>query len=119
MTERIQLNDDQRQALLNPKNLPTTIQVNKKEYAPQRPIDAGYKGAVWQVHDEFSRPRALKLCIYNDYQERSYIQEVLRAAALEPYREFARLLTLAWSISPWALFQRNVSLLSLRNGSTV
>ena len=89
MTKRIQLSDELRLALLNPENLPSTILVNLKSYTPEKPIKAGFKGAVWRVRDEFGRRRALKLCIYEDYQDRSYLQELSRASALDPYQEFA------------------------------
>ncbi|MDE3258371.1 MAG: protein kinase [Gemmatimonadota bacterium] len=89
MNERIQLSDEQRECLLDPNNLPTSICVNGKEYSPERPEKAGYKGAIWKVRDEFSRIRALKLCIYEDYQDRSYLQEMKRASVLEPFPEFA------------------------------
>ena len=89
MNERIQLSDEQRECLLNPKYLPSSICVNGKSYTPEKPEKAGFKGAIWRVRDEFSRLRALKLCIYDDYQDRSYLQEMTRASALEPYSEFA------------------------------
>ena len=68
---------------------PDSICVNGKSYIPEKPINAGYKGAIWQVKDEFGRLRALKLCIYEDYQDRSYLQEMARASDLEQYSEFA------------------------------
>lgn len=89
MTPPIQLSDDLRAALLSPDNLPPSILVNAKEYIPEAPVDAGFKGAVWRVRDEFGRPRALKLCIHEDYHNRSYLQELVRASDLEPYPEFA------------------------------
>ena len=90
MTERIQLGEDLRRALLVPENIPETVRVNNKTYVPVAPVDAGYKGAVWEVRDEFGRQRALKLCIHEDYQSRSYLQELSRGSRLEPYQEFAK-----------------------------
>src|SRR6185437_3320112 len=58
---------------------------------PERPIKAGYKGAIWKVRDEYGRPRAAKLAIVEDYEDRSYLEEFERAAKLERYREFAKL----------------------------
>lgn len=89
MPDRIQLSEEQRRHLLGQEFLPSSIQVNGKSYTPEAPVAAGFKGAVWRIRDEFGRRRALKLCIYIDYQERSYLQELSRASALEPYREFA------------------------------
>ncbi|HEX4963628.1 MAG TPA: protein kinase [Thermoanaerobaculia bacterium] len=90
MSERPALSDEQRRHLLEPQFLPPSVEVNGKTYTPEAPIAPGFKGVVWRVRDEFGRRRALKLCIYDDYQERSYLQELSRASALEPYREFAR-----------------------------
>ncbi len=89
MPARIELSEEQRRHLLGQEFLPASILINGKTYAPQAPIAAGYKGAVWRVSDDFGRLRAVKLCIYDDYQDRSYLQELARASALEPYREFA------------------------------
>lgn len=91
MPDRIQLTPDQRDALLASASLPPSVCINGKTYTCQRPVDAGFKGAVWEVKDEFGRARALKLCIYADYTESSYLQEVSRAARLEPYPQFAKL----------------------------
>ena len=90
MAERIELSEELRHYLLEPENLPSTITVCGRKYTPVAPTAAGYKGVVWQAKDEFGRDRALKLCVYGDYEERSYLQEVARAARLEPYQEFAR-----------------------------
>lgn len=89
MPKRIVLSDELRRNLLDKELLPTSIAVNHKTYTPEAPVAAGFKSAVWKVKDEFGRPRALKLCVYEDYEHRSYLQESSRAAELEPYREFA------------------------------
>ncbi len=89
MPERVQLSEEQRRILLGSEFLPSSLTVNGKTYPPEAPVKAGFKGAVWQIRDEFGRRRALKLCIYDDYRDRSYLQELSRASALEPYREFA------------------------------
>jgi hypothetical protein len=89
MPVRIELSEEQRRHLLGLEFLPPSIQVNGKSYTPEAPVAAGFKGAVWRIRDEFGRLRALKLCIYDDYQDRSYLEELSRASALEPHREFA------------------------------
>ena len=89
MAARIQLDEDTKHRLLQPELLPASVEVNGKVYTPEVPIAAGYKGAVWRVRDEFGRMRALKLCIYDDYQDRSYLEELSRASVLEPYPQFA------------------------------
>lgn len=89
MAERIQLTEKQRRDLLSSAAMPSEVTVNGKQYTLDEPVAAGFKGAVWRVIDEFGRKRALKLCIHDDYADRSYLQESSRAAYLEPYREFA------------------------------
>ena len=89
MPDRIQLSDEQRRYLLDPNYLRSSIDVNGKSYVPEEPINAGYKGVIWRVRDEFGRLRALKLCTYDDYQDHSYLQEMSRASKLEPYHKFA------------------------------
>jgi len=54
------------------------------------PVRAGFKGAVWKVKDRFSRTRAAKLAIFEDYADRSFLDEFSLAARLEPYPQFAR-----------------------------
>ena len=89
MAERIKLNDELKRDLMEPEMLPVSIKVRNREYTLERPFDAGYKSAVWRVRDEFGRKRALKLCTHDDYQDRSYLEELSIATALEPYPEFA------------------------------
>lgn len=91
MTNRIQLGPEQKARLLDPQQLPTTVMLGKRSYTPLAPVAAGSKGVVWKVRDEFGRDRALKLCIREDYEDRSYLQEVQRAASLESHVGFARL----------------------------
>jgi hypothetical protein len=90
MSERIALTDKQKAVLLNPDSLPVDIHIKGERYVPKKPVAAGYKGAVWQVTDEYGRPRAVKLAIYNDYEDRSFLQELSRAALLDPYPSFAK-----------------------------
>lgn len=90
MAERVQLSDDLRHRLLDRSLLPTSVTINAKSYAVEEPVKAGFKGAVWRVRDEFGRLRAVKLATYDDYQDRSYLQEMTRASLLDPYDVFAK-----------------------------
>ena len=92
MPDRIALSDELRAFLVDPSNMPTSIDVAGKHYTPDVPVASGYKSAVWKVTDDFGRPRALKLAVFEDYQERSFLEEVQRAAPLEQYEQFARLI---------------------------
>ncbi len=91
MADRIQLSEKLRESLLDSANMPTEISVGTGTYTPNFPVAAGYKGTVWKVTDKFGRPRALKLAVLDDYRERSYLEEVRRAAKLEQYPAFARI----------------------------
>src|ERR1051325_2311335 len=90
MAKRIELSDAQRNALLDRNQLPPDIRIKGERYFPQEPVASGYKGAVWQVTDEYARPRAIKLTVYDDYEDRSFLQELPRAAKLEAYPAFAK-----------------------------
>ncbi len=71
-------------------DLPSNVTVNGKSYTVEFPVAGGFKSVVWRVRNEFGRLRALKLAIHDDYEDRSYLQESIRASALENYEEFAR-----------------------------
>ena len=92
MADRIELSAELRDFLLDRSEMPTEIFVDQEKYTPDFPVGSGYKGAVWKVTDKFGRARALKLAILEDYQDRSYLEEVQRAAKLEQYEEFARIM---------------------------
>jgi hypothetical protein len=89
--ERIQLSSEQAKQLSDPDALPRLVTVNGRQYTVEKPVGAGFKGVVWRVLDSFGMPWALKLCIQRDYESRSYMQEVSRAAKLRPYPEFAQI----------------------------
>ncbi len=87
---RIQLNEDQIQALSNSEVMPASIKVNGSEFTLHKFVAVGFKGAVWQVKDHFGRERAAKFAIYEDYQDRSYLEELTLGVKLEECPEFAR-----------------------------
>ena len=90
--ERIELDEELRRFLLDPSNMPTEIVVGQEKYVPEIPVASGFKSAVWKVIDKFGRHRALKLAIIEDYRDRSFLEEAQRAAPLEQYEQFARLI---------------------------
>ena len=91
MVQRIQLSDEVREFLLDGSQMPAKITVGHEEYTLDRPAGWGFKSVVWKVTNRYGRPRALKLAISEDYQERSFLEEVQRALELESYEVFARL----------------------------
>jgi hypothetical protein len=91
MLKQIQLSEVQKARMSNASVIPGRVSLNGREYTVERPVGAGFKGVVWKVVDDFALPWALKLCICEDYESRSYMQEFSRAAALRSYPQFARI----------------------------
>jgi hypothetical protein len=91
MPKRIELNKALRSALLRRDSMPDDVVVAGQRYSLQSPLRAGYKGVVWRVTDEYARQRVAKFAIYKDYEDRSFLQEMTRAAQLERYPQFARI----------------------------
>ena len=91
MVQRIQLTDEEREFLRDRSKMPDKIMVGHEEYTLDSPAGSGFKAVVWKAVNRYGRPRALKLAILEDYQERSFLEEVQRAMELESYEVFARL----------------------------
>lgn len=71
--------------------MPSTLKVAGREFSLHDSVASGHKAVVWRATDEFARPRALKFATADDYEDRSFLQEVSRAARLERYPMFASL----------------------------
>jgi len=65
------------------------MEIKGKKYYPQEFISSGYKAVVWKGVDEYGHQVAIKFTIYEDYINRSYLEEVTRAAKLKSYPQFA------------------------------
>jgi serine/threonine protein kinase len=87
---RIQLTEDELTLLSDSDALGRTIYLRDRPYTLQALAGKGFKGVVWKVTDDIGRLRALKLTTIADYSDRSFLLEASRAAALEPYPQFAR-----------------------------
>jgi serine/threonine protein kinase len=67
------------------------IRINSKLYHPQEHVKSGTKGVVWEGRDEYNHPVAIKFTIYEDYENRSFLEEASRASKLKEYpSSFAR-----------------------------
>lgn len=86
----IELQQEVRAALEDPEVMPDSIQIKGEVYTLESHAGGGYKGVVWSAKDSMGRDRAIKFTIAEDYEDRSYLQELSLAARLEPYDEFAR-----------------------------
>jgi serine/threonine protein kinase len=91
MPKQIQISEVQKTRMSDPSVIPEKVSLNGRDYTVERPVGSGFKSVVWKVVDSFAMPWALKLCIHEDYQSRSYMQEVSRAAMLRSYPEFAQI----------------------------
>lgn len=89
MPPPIYMTEAEKQILSTYENLPSPFIVNKKGYSPQIFVSsAGKKSVVWKGTDEFDNPVAIKLATYSDYTDKSYLQELHRAATLKKYSDF-------------------------------
>ena len=84
-----ELSEELKAKLLDRDAIPSDVTLRGITYTVYGPVTAGVKGAVWRVIDHFSRPRALKLAIEADYENRSYLQEISYIAKLDAYPQFA------------------------------
>ena len=70
--------------------MPPSVTVKGSSYTLDSPKGEGFKSVVWKAQDDIGRLRALKFAVYEDYEDRSYLQELSRASALDKYEDFAR-----------------------------
>ncbi len=91
MAHRIELDQELRALLLDASAMPAEVEVAGMTYRLARPLDAGFKGAVWKVTDRYGSLRALKFTVLEDYKSRSLLEEMGRARQLERHAVFARL----------------------------
>src|ERR1035441_3327904 len=87
--KRIELSDELRAALRDPELMPRDITIKGTRYVLEEQKGQGFKSVVWRARDDIGRERAIKFAIVEDYQERSYLQELHRAAALDGYDDFS------------------------------
>ena len=87
--KRIVMDDKTKAQLSSRDTVPTSIKVREREYYPKQYIASGFKGVVWRGLDEYNESVAIKFTIYDDYRERSYLEEAGRARKLNNYGAFA------------------------------
>lgn len=61
-----------------------------KYYPKEFKSSKGFKSVVWKGIDEYSLPVAMKFATYEDYMDRSFLEEASRAAKLRNYSQFAQ-----------------------------
>jgi serine/threonine protein kinase len=90
MSQPIELTPELVIALKDPSRMPASVTVKGSSYTLDSPKSEGFKAVVWKAQDDIGRLRALKFAVYEDYEDRSYLQELSRASALDKYEDFAR-----------------------------
>lgn len=63
----------------------------RKYYLKHLQSTAGKKSVVWKVVDKNNNPFALKLATYEDYVDRSFDEELIKASRINGYPQFARI----------------------------
>lgn len=87
--ERIQLDSKTKEALRSSEVIPNEIDVRNRKYFTREYVAEGYKGVLWKGIDEYGGEVAIKFTIYEDYMNRSYLEEAERARKLRGRGPFA------------------------------
>lgn len=84
---KIEMDEETKRLLSNSQEMPPEIEdVKGKKYYPKKFISSeGIKSVVWKGVDEYNTEVAIKLATYEDYIDRSYLEETNRVAQLREY----------------------------------
>ncbi|MBA7511969.1 hypothetical protein ES705_03968 [subsurface metagenome] len=89
--KRIQIDEETKKLLSSTETMPREISVRGRKYYPKNPVSTeGHKGVPWIGIDEYDTQVAIKFTIYEDYMDRSYLEEVTKANKLRNYPTFAQ-----------------------------
>lgn len=89
--KRIEMDDETKRLLSSLGVVPREIELKGKKYYPKDFVSSkGYKSVVWKGRDEYGEPMAIKFATYEDYINRSFLEEASRAVKLRSYQQFAR-----------------------------
>ena len=90
--KRIEIDEVTKESLQSGQVVPLAgIIINSQQYFPKEHVKSGTKGVVWEGRDEYNHPVAIKFTIYEDYEDRSPLEEASRASKLKDYPDsFAR-----------------------------
>ena len=88
---RITMDEKTKQLLSSRETIPSEIELRGRKYYPKEFVSSeGHKSVVWKGIDEYGVPAAIKFATYEDYMDRSFQEEVSRAAKLKGYSQFAQ-----------------------------
>jgi len=90
--QRIQMDEETKSFLSAQENIPPQIEIRSRNYYPNKYGGKGCKGVVWKGKDNWNQDVAIKVTVYDDYIEKSYLTEAQHAAQVTKKGPFARFL---------------------------
>ncbi len=88
--KKIIMGEETKNLLSSQEIIPSEIELRGRKYYPKEFVSSkGFKSVVWKGVDEYSEPVAIKFATYEDYMERSFLEEASRCAKLRGYPQFA------------------------------
>lgn len=83
------MDESVRKKLMSSKIIPTSLELNGKEYFRCDEVNSGKKGVVWHFQDRLGKNFAIKFVSGTDYEEHSYEEEArLRIEFCDEFPEF-------------------------------
>lgn len=87
--QRIEMDAETKKLVSSQEIMPPEIEIRGEKYYPKEFISSkGYKSVVWKGSDKYGTPVAIKFATYEDYLNRSYLEEATKTAQLRKYPEF-------------------------------
>jgi hypothetical protein len=87
---RVKLDEETRKCLESRELIPCPVEIRGRKYYPEDPSGSGFKGVVWKGKDEWGNSVAIKFAVSEDYENRSFLQEISLANKLRGYPRFAQ-----------------------------
>ncbi len=88
-SHKIEMDEQTKQFLKQENALPKVIDIRSRKFYPKNYKAHGFKGVVWKCLDEYEGDVALKFTVYEDYMERSLLEEAKMARKLRGCANFA------------------------------
>jgi len=88
-SHKIEMDEQTKQLLKQENVLPKEIDIRNRTFYPKTYKADGFKGVVWKGLDEYEGDVALKFTVYEDYMERSFLDEAKMARKLTVGGSFA------------------------------
>lgn len=90
--KRIQIDEKTKKLLSSEDVIPYEISIGGRKYYRKKLVSTkGHKGVVWKgISERMNINVAIKFAIYEDYMNRSYLEEVSRASKFDGYQTFVQ-----------------------------